>query len=185
MKVLIIDNGTKHLRSLKKLLSAYEVNIFPFFSNYSNIEQYNLIVLSGGSKFAVTQNPEKFTGEIDLIKNSTIPIIGICEGCEVIAYVYGSKLKSFGPKIKGVKTIEIVDNTIIDSNGPINVYEAHHWAIEKLGKDLIGVAKSQNGFEIIKHRQKPIYGLQFHPEMFVDKTLGDEIFKQIVDRITK
>lgn len=184
MKVLIIDNSTKHLQSLKNLLLSHELTILTFSSTYSDTEQYDLIVLSGGSKFAITQKPEIFANEIELIKNSSKPIIGICEGCEIIAYAYGSKLESFSPKVKGIKTIQIIDNSVIDFKNPINVYEAHHWAIKELGKDLIGIAKSDRGWEIIKHENKPVYGFQFHPEMFVDKARGDEIFKSIVKIIT-
>ena len=184
MNILLIDNGSKHLKKLQRLLSSNSITTIPFFSSYPD-KRFDLIILSGGSRFAVNENPEKFDKEINLIKNAQTPIIGICEGCEIIAYAFGSKLEKFTPKSKGIKTIEIVDKAFLESPKEIKVYEAHHWAIKKLGQNLIEVAKSQNGFEIIKHRQKPIYGLQFHPEMFVDKTLGDEIFKQIVDRITK
>lgn len=180
MKVLIIDNGTKHLINLKRLLSIYDVTILPFSDNYLNPDQYGLIILSGGSSFAIAQNPEKFTNEMNLIKNSNIPIIGICEGCEIIAYTYGSKLESFEPKSKGIKEIEIIDKSQLNFPSPIKVYEAHHWAIIKLGRKLLGIAKSVTGFEIIKHEEKPIYGLQFHPEMFVDETLGDEIFNKLI-----
>ncbi len=180
MKVLIVDNGTKHLPSLKRLLSSNEVIILPFSSVYSEDDQFDLIILSGGSKFAIKQNPEKFTNEIDLVKNLTTPIIGICEGCEIIAYAYDSKLVSFRPKAKGIMDIQIIDKSFFNLSSPIKVYEAHHWAIGSLGPKLIGIAKSEHGWEIIKHKERSIYGLQFHPEMFVDKTLGDEVFKKII-----
>jgi len=45
--------------------------------------------------------------------------------------------------------------------------------------------KSRDGFEVIKHSTKPVYGFQFHPEMFEDKTCGDEIFKNTLGLLAK
>ena len=63
------------------------------------------------------------------------------------------------------------------------VYEAHRWIIPQLGRDLIGIAQSANGYEIIKHKSRQIYGLQFHPEKYTKKSSGKYIFNQIVDVI--
>jgi GMP synthase-like glutamine amidotransferase len=177
MKILLIDNGTKHLRKLKDLLKDFEVDIYPLFDKYPSFYGYNLIILSGGSNYAVKTNPDKFEREINLIKDAKIPIIGICQGCEIIAYTFNSDLEKINPKTKGVRNIEFIDKDFFRSK-MVEVYEAHRWVIKRLGKKLTGIAKSQTGFEVIKH--KPIYGLQFHPEMFVDKTLGDDIFMSII-----
>jgi GMP synthase (glutamine-hydrolysing) len=178
MKVLLIDNGTKHLRSLKKLLINNEVVTVSLFTKYPNPNDFDLVVLSGGSKFSVLKYPGKFAQEIKLVKNSKTPIIGICEGCEIIAFAYGSILEKLKKKTLGIKEITLIENiAFLTSLKNFKVYEAHHFAITKLGKNLLGLAKSKDGYEIIKHKTKNIFGFQFHPEMLVEKTLGDEIFK--------
>lgn len=182
MKVLLIDNGTKHLGKLKKLLDGNEIDTFSYMSKFPPVEGYNLIILSGGSQLALLNAPEVFKEEIYLIKNAEIPIIGICEGCQLIAYSFGSTLEFVENKIKGIKQIEILDKDrkLFNNQDDFDVYEAHHWAIKILGKHLIALAKSKYGFEVIKHKDKNIYGLQFHPEMLVDKTQGDELFRNIL-----
>jgi gamma-glutamyl-gamma-aminobutyrate hydrolase PuuD len=65
----------------------------------------------------------------------------------------------------------------------IKVFEAHHWAITDLGKYLKGLAKSRTGYEIIKHKTKNIFGLQFHPEMLDNESAGDEIFRRIISKL--
>lgn len=182
MKILLIDNGTKHLLKLKELLADYEVDVCPLFERYPSFYGYNLIILSGGSDYAVRVNPEKFEQEIDMIRNARIPIIGICEGAEIIAYTFNSDLELIDKKVKGTRKIEITDEDLLGHNIKIEVYEAHRWAIKKLGRKLTGLAKSDTGFEIIKHKERDIYGLQFHPEMLTDNTLGDEIFKLILKK---
>lgn len=184
MKILLIDNGTKHLNSLKKLLSGHKVDVFKLFSKYPSTFGYNLIILSGGSKVGIKESPESFYQEIELIKNSKTPIIGICEGCEIIAYAFNSDLQKISPKAKGIKEIEVLYNNFFALPSPILVYEAHHWAIKRLGRKLMAIAKSETGFEIIKHKSKNIYGFQFHPEMLTDKLVGGDIFNLVIKKIT-
>lgn len=182
MKVLLIDNGTKHLGKLKELLKNYEIHVCKLFSTYPDFNLFDLVVLSGGSQISVVSAPEVFKQEIDLIKKSQTSIIGICEGCEIIAYTYGSELKYLEHKTKGVKKIHLISKEFV-FNKDIEVYEAHHFAIKNLGDDLVELATSDDGVEIIKHKNKNIYGLQFHPEMMVDVTLGDEIFRKVISLV--
>lgn len=67
----------------------------------------------------------------------------------------------------------------------IDAWENHRWVVEKLGPDLIGLARSKLGYEIIRHSTKPIYGFQFHPEMLTKETKGAVIFNNLVKLIQK
>lgn len=182
MKILLIDNGTKHLGKLKELLNGNEIHIFKLFSKYPNFNLYDLVVLSGGSQLSIISAPEIFKQEIDLIKKTTTPIIGICQGSEIIAHAFNSELIYLEHKIKGIKEIEFV-NYKFKFNKDTRVYEAHHFAIKKLGNELIELGRSRDGVEIFRHKNNKIYGIQFHPEMMVDETSGDEIFSKIISMI--
>lgn len=182
MKVLLIDNGTKHLARLKRLLNGNILKTVGLFSEYPNFENYDLIILSGGSVVSIAGSPESFVQETKMVRESKTPIIGICQGCEIIATAYGSKLKFLDHKTKGVKKVHL---EIESENFPknVDVYEAHHYAIKTLGPDLVELAKSNDGVEMLKHKTKEIYGMQFHPEMLVNATFGDELFKYVVSLV--
>ena len=184
MKILIIDNGTKHLTKLKELIHEHEFIVRSLFEKYNDADDFDLIILSGGSRLSILDAPEVFTDEISLIRKFQKPIIGICEGCELIAYTYGSELTLIDHKTKGIKRIEMLEPNILNLPKILEVYEAHHFAVTKLGTNLEALAKSSTGYEIIKHSKKPIFGLQFHPEMFVDKSLGDDVFRKILKFVT-
>ena len=49
----------------------------------------------------------------------------------------------------------------------IRVQEYHYWEVKRLGPELQLLASSQHcQVQAFRHRTKPIYGTQFHPEAF-------------------
>ncbi len=178
MKILIINNGTKYFSQLKKLL----VNI-PFetikYSKINSVDpnKFDAIILSGGHKFSVQGNENRLQNEINFIRNAKTKIFGICFGFEIIANAFGAKLERMRSKEKGILEIKVLKQEKIFSNLPnFQVFESHRWVVKEAAENLLALARSKDGIEAIKHKTRPIYAVQFHPEMFVDKTCGDEIF---------
>ncbi|MFA6254362.1 MAG: gamma-glutamyl-gamma-aminobutyrate hydrolase family protein [Candidatus Paceibacterota bacterium] len=180
MNILLVDNGTTLLSELETLIPGNEiVRVWDDLADIKS-EDFNLIILSGGSKFEIEGHEDKLENELELIKNTTKPLIGICYGCELITKAFGGTLEKSPNQHKGIIDIKILEeDSIFDNLEPLRVYENHSWLIKELPPDFIALAKSDHGYEIIKHRSKPIYGFQFHPEQFVDKTIGDEMFLRL------
>lgn len=44
-------------------------------------------------------------------------------------------------------------------------FESHRWAVTNMHKDFEVLAESNTGIEVIKHKSKPIFATQFHPEV--------------------
>ena len=184
MKVLLIDNGSTLIRRLESLIPGRE--IVRAWDELSNIDanQFDLIVLSGGSRFGVLDGEARLKSEIELVKRNTKPMIGICFGCELIVHTFGGVLEKMETKEKGIVTIKTVkDNPIFSGLGEFDVYENHRWHISKMPEKFSVLAESAHGIEAIKHDKLPIYGLQFHPERFKQKTDGDKIFMNIFNSI--
>lgn len=177
MKILLINNGTTLLNKLKELIPGDEViHVFDDFDK--DPTHFDLAILSGGSKYELIGNEKKFEKELSFIKNTKIPIIGICFGYELIALAFGASLKKLPENKKGIYEIEIIDENL--GKGKIKVCESHRWVIDNLPSIFEVLAKSEEGPEIIKHKDLPIYGLQFHPENLADGTDGDEIFTKLL-----
>lgn len=187
MKILVVDNGTKYRRQIQRLLNGNKIKVVRYNSiNLGLVNQYDLMVLSGGRPFPVVGNEKLYQKEINLIKNFQKPIIGICLGFELIAYAFGAHLEFFHQKEKGIIELEIVAPDPIFKNIPnVKVFENHRWVIKRLPDCLLELAHSKDGIEVFKHKKRLIYGFQFHPEMFVEKTCGDEIFKNVFNIMLK
>lgn len=187
MEILIINNGTKHLGKLKELISFNNITIInPSEIDFSGTKKFDLIILSGRKSNLKNQFKGQHLKEIELVRNTQKPILGICFGLKLIAYAFGGKSEKLPKKKIGIVKIKVIKKDKVFKNfSNFKAYESHFWALKKLPKDFIGLAKSESGFEIIKHKRKMIYAFQFHPEMFVKKNSGAEIFNNFLNLIKK
>lgn len=179
MKVLIIDNGTLNLEQLRKVINDSSDVI-----SYSQIkekptayfDEYTAVILSGGSTFPIVGNETILNDEISLIKNLNKPIFGICYGFELIAAAFGAELERKHNKVHGIIEMEVTQSDkVFKDIQNFNVYESHRWVVKEIPECLLALARSKDGIEAFKHKTLPIYGVQFHPEMFIDTTCGNKI----------
>lgn len=120
------------------------------------------LILSGGPSMDRIGNCKLYVKEIDL------PILGICLGHQLIAETFG------GAVSKGVSggyahvTVEIIepDDILIEMGPIIKTWASHADEVNRLPKDFTKLARSEVcEMEAMKHRDKPIYGVQWHPEV--------------------
>lgn len=187
MNLLIVDNGTVRISELQKLLENHTYEIMKLGDIDLGIaDRFDAIVLSGSSKFPIFGNEDLYRDEINLIKNSTKPIIGICLGFQLIAYAFGAELKRVDKKIRGIIEISIVESSELFLQLPnFSVFESHRWVVEKSPENFITLAVSKDGVEAFRHKNRKLYGFQFHPSVFPDKTCGDEIFNNLLTVLEK
>lgn len=177
MHALIIDNGSKYTDRIPSILGSDTFDIVSYANLYSHSLEYDYFILSGGHLFPILKHPKELNSEIHLILDTAKPILGICFGFELIAHTYGATLKRGTTKQKGIKSIKVIHpDPIFSGLTNLEVYESHHWVVQTIGDNLVPLAESDSGIEVLKHKDKPIYGFQFHPEMFPDQTVGDELF---------
>lgn len=174
MRTLIIDNHTKHLKELCDLFPNSEIITKENFNENFDIWSFQLIILSGGSDVpTVFRHPEEYSKEINLIRNSHIPILGICLGNEIIVEAFGGSLQDLPEEHRGTTELKISDKGLKKEVGSttIKIKESHKIGVLKLPKEIVSCASSGHGIEITKHKTRPIVGLGFHPEMLPNKGL--------------
>ena len=113
-----------------------------------------------------------------------IPILGVCLGHQAIGYVYGGRIVG-AKKLMHGKTSKIYHNRKTIFKGIPNPFEAtryHSLVIERksIPACLEITAWTREG-EImgIKHKEFPLWGLQFHPESILTKP-GMDILKNFL-----
>lgn len=108
---------------------------------------------------------------IDLIKNDGgIPILGVCLGHQAIGEAFGGRI-IHAPRIMHGKSDFVTVNTdcpiFTGLSETTEVGRYHSLVIDNdsLPECLEVTAKSDDGCIMgVKHKERPVYGIQFHPE---------------------
>jgi len=144
------------------------------------------LLISGCSTDWKEYDFELFKELFTLLKEYNIPSIGFCGGHQLIAYAFGGKSDALRPlkpgekdpnpnyhpgmlKEWGIKKVKILKQDLLFDGlkDDFNVPEYHYWEIKDLPKEFVNLASTHECvIQAIKHKWKPIYGTQFHPEAF-------------------
>ncbi len=189
-KILIIDFGsqvTKLIARRIRDLGVYSEIITP--KAIKNLKNFNLIkgiILSGGPS---TVNKKKFESIPKEILLKKIPILGICYGLQLIAKLYGGKIKSskkrreFGRALIIKKRSSLLTRKFFNSKK--TVWMSHEDAVVRLPKNFSNIAYTRDSkLTIIENKKEKIYGVQFHPEV-THTDNGIQIFKNFLFLICK
>lgn len=188
MHLLLIDNGTRQLDELLRLCQSHQVTtISPEQLAGVDGGGYDGIVLSGSYQHNPVYEEPYFMAEISLLQTTTKPVLGFCQGFELICYAYGCQLHELAERQLGAAKVTPTEDgaKIFQGTDPVIVTEAHRWDIEVVPRDLVVLARSETGIEAVRHRNKQIYGLQFYPEDFKYSSDGKMVFDNILDALTK
>ena len=102
------------------------------------------------------------------IKKFTKPVLGICAGHHVIGFMYGSTLLRSEEPESGDFEVEIIKQNPIFSGmeSTIKVKQMHNDSIT-LPENFELLASSKTCYnQLMKHKKKPLYTCQFHPEFY-------------------
>lgn len=138
------------------------------------------IVLSPGP-----QSPDDYpeTKQLFLSMYKQIPFIGVCLGHQMIASYLGGVIVKGARPIQGfIHEIETKVGESLFQGMPkqLQMTRYHSLHVAQLPDELEAIGWSQDGvIQIIKHKTRPIYGVQFHPESCGSQD-GDRLMYRIL-----
>lgn len=171
-KVLILDFGSQFTQLIAR--RARELGFFSFIipgtSDLKRIQDFNAgaIILSGGPNSTYEAgSPQLNKGFWDFVNERKIPTLGVCYGMQLIVREFCGEVKPAQKREYGRMKVQINSPHALYSG--IQSFEAwmsHGDETEKLplGFKQIGTS-SEGAVASIAHDSKPIYGIQFHPEV--------------------
>jgi GMP synthase (glutamine-hydrolysing) len=189
-KILIIDFGSqvtkliaRRIRDLgvySEIITTQELNKLKKFQNIRGI------ILSGGPS---TVTKKKYQSIPKEILRKKIPILGICYGLQLIAKLFGGKIRSLKKKREfGRAYIFKKKSSLLTKNFfslKQTVWMSHEDAVVKLPNKfkIVGSTK-ESKLTIIENISDKIYGVQFHPEV-THTDNGKKIFRNFLFLICK
>jgi GMP synthase (glutamine-hydrolysing) len=186
-KILILDFGSQYTQLIAR--AVREANVFceiiPYNKSIIYDDSLKGIIL-GGSPFSV--NEEKaLVVDIDSMSKK-LPILGICYGAQLTAKVFGGKVDKSDKREYGRAIFTKTNEDIILKDVPntSQVWMSHSDTIKILpeGFELLGTTESIPiaAYKRIDKNQQPLYGLQFHPEVY-HSAEGKKIIKNFLVNI--
>ncbi len=188
-KIIVLDFGSQYNQLIVRRIRDFNV--------YSELCDYDIkasdimkkgkvkgIILSGGPNSVYEEGSFRCDKEIF---NLGIPVLGICYGMQLLAYMFGGEIKQGKVKEYGGQNIEIDTSSLMFEGLESNeqVWMSHGDEVIKLPEGFHTIASSKNCHNAgMANPDKNIYGLQFHPE--VRNTInGIQMIKNFVLNICK
>lgn len=185
MNIPVIDVRGQYNHLITRILNELGVESKLIPVNITKDKLYEMkvdgIVMGGGPQ-RIGSEADKFGNLSSLIKEIEIPMLGICVTHQLIAIIFGGKA---GPaKFPEYGPVEIIiekKDDILEAFGrSFTAWETHNDEIRVLPKNFENLAYSKKcRIQVIRHKNLPIFGVQFHPEV-VHTEKGRQIFKNFI-----
>jgi GMP synthase (glutamine-hydrolysing) len=185
-RILVVDNGGQWTHREWRTLRDLNVDaaIIPNTTPYQRIMEEGVdgLVLSGGAPRIGLDGDLGNCNEY--LEKASFPILGICAGHQYMARYYGGLVKpSKTPEYGKVELLVVEPDSPLFKGVPSRsiVWESHNDEVVVLPDDFMLLAESVNcKVQAMQHKTRPLYGLQFHPE--VEHTeYGEVIFKNFIE----
>lgn len=186
-KILILDFGSQYTQLIARAVREANVycEIIPYHKSFSYEEGLKGIILSG-SPFSV--NEEK-APDVDIASMiAKLPVLGICYGAQLTAKKFGGRVDKSNKREYGRATLEIKKDNALTTGIPerSQVWMSHSDSIVALPEGFEITATTDSipvaAFEKTGGDTQPLYGIQFHPEVY-HSTEGKKLIRNFLVHI--
>lgn len=147
------------------------------------------IVISGNTTDWIEYDFATLAGLLETIRAAPVPILGICGGHQLIGYAHDAPWAPLGRldqgaldpdprfapglhKERGFLPVDVDRSCpLFDGLGPSPVlFQSHYWHLTAVPRGFIACASSSDSpIQAIVREDRPVFGVQFHPERYDDR----------------
>lgn len=188
MRTLLVDNYDSYTFNLYQLIADINgqepvvmVNDDPALSSL-RLEDFDNIVISPGP--GRPQHPRDVGLLGDLLRRTTLPVLGVCFGHQMIAHLAGASVAAAPEPRHGHLAKVSHDGDPLFAGIPREFVAVRYHSLcvrEPLPEELVATAWADDGVLMaLRHRELPQWGVQFHPESIASQ-YGREILRNFAD----
>jgi GMP synthase (glutamine-hydrolysing) len=171
--ILVLDFGGQYCHLIGRRVREHSVysEIVPCDITPTQIEalkeRFHVkgMILSGGPSSIYAKDAPKCDPEIF---NLNIPVLGLCYGHQLIAFLFGGKVEPAAKREYGISyaVVDSPEGVLKSLTGNQKVWMSHGDTVYELPERFKILAHTENcPIAAFKNQEKPIYGLQWHPEV--------------------
>jgi len=168
-KIAVVDFGGQYTHLIARRIRELGVysEVVPPTVSIENLRRggFKGVVLSGGPRSVYEEGAPHVDGRI---LTSGLPVLGICYGHQLMAYLLGGKVARAPKREYGRTLMRIVDeDDILAGLGPEQVVWMSHRDAVVMPPRGFRVLAFTDGSPVaaMRHERMPLYGVQFHPEV--------------------
>lgn len=188
-RVLVLDFGSQYAQLIARRVREQQV--------YAEIVRHDIsaerirqigpkgLILSGGPASVYTEKAPKCDPALFELG---IPVLGICYGMQLMCHALGGSVES-----QPVREFGRAHLTIDGSNAATDlfagvppqteVWMSHGDQVVTVSDQFVPLARTESCLHAaVKHRSRPLYGLQFHPEV-THTPQGKNIFANFLTKV--
>ena len=193
--ILIVDNTIEGVgsspREIRGALQRIEPDLRVVTEPFKNISPEHVktlapshVILSGQSHPWDKYSRDDLAGVFYVIQNARQPILGVCGGLQQMALAFGARvnlIERIAPgkgyegafRERGFCSVELEepDRSGIFAGLPqkLTVWESHCDEVKQLPSEFVLTATNHvSEIQAMQHTSLPLFGVQFHPELFDD-----------------
>ena len=168
-QILILDFGSQYTQLIARRIR--ELGVYSEIRPYTlSVEEINRlrprgIVLSGGPSSVYDRHaplPDRQIFDLE------VPILGICYGLQIIAFLTGGEVQRAPRREYGQADLIIDEPSELFAGlaQKLTVWMSHGDQLTHLPPQFIRIAHTTNAdVAAVRHQNKKIFGIQFHPEV--------------------
>ncbi len=152
----------KPIEDIIKNINEKYITLHYFELTKKDLEKTDKIIICGTS--LKDMEYLKYIDKFNFLKSINKKVLGICSGMQIICLIFECKL------VKGVeigKTLVNFPENFLGLQEEKEVYSLHTLTIkeDKILRKNFNIFSKSKYIQAIKHKQKEIYGVLFHPEV--------------------
>ncbi len=187
-RVLVLDFGGQYNQLIARRVRDLKVycDLKPCDMTVEEIKAYNPIgiIFTGGPNSVYDENSPHIPKEILALG---IPVLGICYGCQLIAYTLGGKVEHATTSEYGKREFSFVKDSPISVNIPKSsvCWMSHTDHVTEVPEGFQVLATTEScPVTVYGSEQQKIYGVQFHPEV-VHSEYGNKLLENFLYGVCK
>lgn len=166
-KIYVLDFGSQYNQDIVKMVRSLEVHceLVDYDTDLETLKLAKGLILSGSPDHVYDKKSRKPDPKIYELG---IPVLGICYGMQLLAEQFGGEVTRLNEMEEGLQALNTTKQTPLTEklNDQELFHMAHFDVVTKLSENFESLGYTDmSPIAMMKHKDKDIYGVQFHPEV--------------------
>jgi GMP synthase (glutamine-hydrolysing) len=167
-QVLVLDFGSQFnlliTRRLRELGVYSELVSPPLHWDTSQWSDVKAVILSGGPQSVYQEGAARLPSGL---LQTGLPVLGICYGMQLLCHELEGTVESAGRREYGPARLTAVSGHPLLSKVELGqvCWMSHGDKVTHLPAGFASIAETADSLAVVAHHDRPLYGLQFHPEV--------------------